>query len=68
MDLVSIENELQNQDISSGQGWIGLYRNNNTDPWKWSRGDKIATFFKWANNGKQNSFKTAKVDSFFLLF
>lgn len=53
MDLISIETE-KDQDILSGHGWIGLYQENNTDPWKWSKRDKIATFFKWAYGGKQN--------------
>ncbi|XP_024865340.2 macrophage mannose receptor 1-like [Kryptolebias marmoratus] len=53
MDLVSIKSEKENQVFISGQGWIGLYRDDNTSPWKWSRGDEIATFLNW-HEGEPN--------------
>ncbi|MEQ2237642.1 hypothetical protein ILYODFUR_025226, partial [Ilyodon furcidens] len=53
-DLLTIRNEKQRQNVSHGQGWIGLYRENNAGPWKWSRGDDKATFFFWRLGGKQN--------------
>ncbi|XP_014185660.2 macrophage mannose receptor 1 [Haplochromis burtoni] len=44
-DLITIRNEQENTFFKSG-GWIGLYRAN-TNTWKWSRGDEIASFIKW---------------------
>ncbi|XP_024866679.2 lymphocyte antigen 75-like [Kryptolebias marmoratus] len=46
-DLITIRDEQENQAFFPFQGWIGLYRVNNTSPWKWSRGDKEATFYDW---------------------
>uniref|UniRef100_A0A3Q3A7F6 C-type lectin domain-containing protein n=1 Tax=Kryptolebias marmoratus TaxID=37003 RepID=A0A3Q3A7F6_KRYMA len=65
MDLVSISSEKENQVFKIGQGWIGLYRDDNTGPWKWSRGDETATFLNWYIGGKQNYLKTVKVDRSF---
>ncbi|MEQ2162784.1 hypothetical protein GOODEAATRI_023346, partial [Goodea atripinnis] len=53
-DLVTIRNEKQRQNFSHGQGWIGLYRENNAGPWKWSRGDDKATFFFWSSGEPQD--------------
>ncbi|XP_051251093.1 C-type mannose receptor 2-like [Dicentrarchus labrax] len=44
-DLVTIRNETENLD--KFHGWIGLYRENTSSDWKWSRGDVIATYFPW---------------------
>lgn len=49
-DLITIRNEQENTFFKSG-GWIGLYRAN-TNTWKWSRGDEIASFIKWGSSRK----------------
>ncbi|XP_028268019.1 secretory phospholipase A2 receptor-like [Parambassis ranga] len=54
-DLVTIRNEEENQQINGIYGWIGLYRENNTSPWKWSRGDEVATYINWNENEPQNN-------------
>ncbi|XP_029292951.1 lymphocyte antigen 75-like [Cottoperca gobio] len=46
-DLVTIGGEKENQDFLYSQGWIGLYRENSTSNWKWSRRDEIAVFTNW---------------------
>ncbi|XP_071330860.1 C-type mannose receptor 2-like isoform X2 [Trachinotus anak] len=46
-DLVSIRDEKENQNFASGYGWIGLHQVDSNLPWKWSRGDEIATFTFW---------------------
>uniref|UniRef100_A0A3Q3JKZ9 C-type lectin domain-containing protein n=1 Tax=Monopterus albus TaxID=43700 RepID=A0A3Q3JKZ9_MONAL len=43
-DLLTIKSEEENQNLAGTKGWIGLYRQNSAGPWKWSRGDEIATF------------------------
>ncbi|XP_041864694.1 macrophage mannose receptor 1-like [Melanotaenia boesemani] len=53
-DLATIRSEEENQLIRENQGWIGLYREDANSPWKWSRGDKNATFFNWDNNEPNN--------------
>ncbi|MEQ2311811.1 hypothetical protein AMECASPLE_024436, partial [Ameca splendens] len=55
VDLITIRNETENQAFSKYHGWLGLYRDNNTSPWKWSRKDKGATFFKWDDNEPQSN-------------
>uniref|UniRef100_A0A8C6P4D6 C-type lectin domain-containing protein n=1 Tax=Nothobranchius furzeri TaxID=105023 RepID=A0A8C6P4D6_NOTFU len=47
-DLVTIRSDLENQIDFGFDYWIGLYRDNVTVPWKWSRGNETATFFNWA--------------------
>lgn len=44
-DLVTVTNTSQN--FSQYQGWIGLYRENSTSEWRWSRGDRKADFTLW---------------------
>nr|XP_054599461.1 uncharacterized protein LOC107373000 [Nothobranchius furzeri] len=53
-DLVTIRSDLENQIDFGFDYWIGLYRDNVTVPWKWSRGNETATFFNWARYGKNN--------------
>uniref|UniRef100_A0A669DBR3 C-type lectin domain-containing protein n=1 Tax=Oreochromis niloticus TaxID=8128 RepID=A0A669DBR3_ORENI len=45
-DLVTIRNEKENN-IFSGEGWIGLYRISKSRTWQWSRGDEIANYTNW---------------------
>lgn len=52
-DLITIRNEEENQVFSGWKAWIGLYRDNVNIPWKWSRGDKTASFLTWADKGKR---------------
>lgn len=54
-DLATIRTKTEMQAYSGGLGWIGLYRDNNTGPWKWSSGEEIATFFNWELNGEQSN-------------
>uniref|UniRef100_A0A3Q3AWD6 C-type lectin domain-containing protein n=1 Tax=Kryptolebias marmoratus TaxID=37003 RepID=A0A3Q3AWD6_KRYMA len=53
IDLVTIKDETENQAFTSMKGWLGLYRVDKNSQWKWSSGDESATFFSWADNGKQ---------------
>ncbi|XP_054861053.1 C-type mannose receptor 2 isoform X2 [Amphiprion ocellaris] len=46
-DLVTIRDATENEDYYGGSGWIGLYREDASSPWKWSRGDEIANFIIW---------------------
>ncbi|XP_016535280.1 secretory phospholipase A2 receptor-like isoform X1 [Poecilia formosa] len=48
--LITIRNETEILEFYRYQGWLGLYRENNTSPWKWSMKDKVATFFNWDFN------------------
>ncbi|XP_031148458.1 lymphocyte antigen 75-like [Sander lucioperca] len=65
LDLVTISSEKENLNFVSGQGWIGLYRENSTSKWKWSRRDEIADFTSWEINepkdGEDCAFKYSKV-------
>lgn len=54
-DLITIRNEKENQVFSGRDAWIGLYREKEAFPWKWSRGDKTASFLTWADNEPQNN-------------
>ncbi|XP_028268020.1 P-selectin-like [Parambassis ranga] len=54
-DLVTIRNDKERQQINDVDGWIGLYRENNTSPWKWSRGDQVATYIIWNENEPQDN-------------
>ncbi|XP_034751155.1 macrophage mannose receptor 1-like [Etheostoma cragini] len=47
LDLVTIGSERENQMYVQNQGWIGLYRENSTAAWKWSRRGEIADFTSW---------------------
>nr|XP_033501783.1 putative C-type lectin domain family 20 member A [Epinephelus lanceolatus] len=49
-DLVTIAGKIENQNFVNTQGWIGLYRDNSTSLWKWSRSDEIANFTIWDSN------------------
>lgn len=42
-DLVQIRNAKESE-VFQGYGWIGLYREDASSPWKWSRGGEIAIF------------------------
>lgn len=46
-DLIVIRNTEENQILNGYKGWIGLYQDNNTSPWKWSRGDEVANYLNW---------------------
>uniref|UniRef100_A0A3Q2VZZ3 C-type lectin domain-containing protein n=1 Tax=Haplochromis burtoni TaxID=8153 RepID=A0A3Q2VZZ3_HAPBU len=48
-DLVQIRNAKESE-VFQGFGWIGLYREDASSPWKWSRGGEIAIF---TINGKR---------------
>ncbi|XP_039680346.1 lymphocyte antigen 75-like [Perca fluviatilis] len=50
LDLVTISSAKENQNFVNGQGWIGLYRENSTSKWKWSRGDVRADYTNWNTN------------------
>ncbi|XP_047428345.1 macrophage mannose receptor 1-like [Mugil cephalus] len=66
-DLVTIRNEEENQQLNGRRGWIGLYREDDSSPWKWSRGDEKAnyTFFDPSElDSKQNcAFKYPNYDT-----
>ncbi|KAM9745276.1 secretory phospholipase A2 receptor-like isoform 1-T1 [Menidia menidia] len=47
MDLVTVRDEKDNQAIVKHSGWIGLYRDEQTSLWKWSRGDEPAEYTNW---------------------
>ncbi|XP_027879817.1 C-type lectin galactose-binding isoform-like [Xiphophorus couchianus] len=49
-DLITIRNQTEIWEFYKYQGWLGLYRDDDTSPWKWSKQDKIATFFNWDFN------------------
>uniref|UniRef100_A0A3Q0R521 C-type lectin domain-containing protein n=1 Tax=Amphilophus citrinellus TaxID=61819 RepID=A0A3Q0R521_AMPCI len=53
IDLVTIKDDQENK-FFKGPGWIGLYRENASSPWKWSRGDEIVEFTNWDIGGKLN--------------
>uniref|UniRef100_A0A3Q2FE51 C-type lectin domain-containing protein n=1 Tax=Cyprinodon variegatus TaxID=28743 RepID=A0A3Q2FE51_CYPVA len=63
-DLATIRNKEKNSASSSFEGWIGLYKENKDDDWKWYRGDKIATFFNWYNG--EPDYNDQNCDSKFL--
>lgn len=52
IDLATLQNENDYQVLSSSTGWVGMYREDDDSPWKWSSGDVEATFFKWKINGE----------------
>uniref|UniRef100_A0A3Q3K9G9 C-type lectin domain-containing protein n=1 Tax=Monopterus albus TaxID=43700 RepID=A0A3Q3K9G9_MONAL len=54
-DLLTIKSEEENQNLAGTKGWIGLYRQNSAGPWKWSRGDEIATFTSWVSNEQDSN-------------
>ena len=54
IDLVTIRNEEENRVFADFRGWIGLYREDETAAWKWSRGDETANYFSWNAGGKQH--------------
>lgn len=49
-DLVQIRNA-EESEVFEFSGWIGLYREDASSPWKWSRGGEIAIFTMWDHNG-----------------
>ncbi|KAI3360240.1 hypothetical protein L3Q82_014554, partial [Scortum barcoo] len=51
-DLVTISDEEENQDFFSGWGWIGLYKDENSQ-WRWSRRNEIANFTSWKDGEPQ---------------
>ncbi|XP_041833577.1 C-type mannose receptor 2-like [Melanotaenia boesemani] len=53
-DLVTIRNEDENQLIANDKSWIGLYREDENSPWKWSSSGENATYFKWGHNEPNN--------------
>ncbi|XP_071371318.1 putative C-type lectin domain family 20 member A [Centroberyx affinis] len=46
-DLVIIRNEEENLEVFYSWGWIGLYKEEPTSEWKWSRGGETANFTAW---------------------
>ncbi|KAL3987654.1 hypothetical protein ACER0C_014769 [Sarotherodon galilaeus] len=48
-DLVQIRNA-EESEVFEFSGWIGLYREDASSPWKWSRGGEIAIFTMWDHN------------------
>ncbi|XP_044037337.1 uncharacterized protein LOC122868941 [Siniperca chuatsi] len=64
-DLITIRDANENQALFSGQGWIGLYREDSAE-WKWSRRDEIANFTSWdigePDDGQNCAFKYTKKD------
>ncbi|XP_038162418.1 putative C-type lectin domain family 20 member A [Cyprinodon tularosa] len=53
-DLATIRSKQENSAIRSFDGWIGLYHKNQKNGWKWSRGDRNATFFDWVVDDPDN--------------
>lgn len=53
-DLLTIRNETEIWPFYWYQGWLGLYQENDTSPWKRSMQVKMTTFFNWDFNGKEN--------------
>ncbi|XP_041864710.1 macrophage mannose receptor 1-like [Melanotaenia boesemani] len=53
-DLVTIISEEENQLIAHDRSWIGLYREDENSPWKWSSSGENATFFLWQNGEPNN--------------
>ncbi|XP_032394235.1 macrophage mannose receptor 1 [Etheostoma spectabile] len=47
LDLVTIGSERENQLYVLNAGWMGLYRENSTAAWKWSRRGETANFTNW---------------------
>ena len=50
-DLITIRNATEN--LASIHGWLGLYRDDSTSEWKWSRGDERANFTTWRDGKSQ---------------
>uniref|UniRef100_A0A3Q2QIG5 C-type lectin domain-containing protein n=1 Tax=Fundulus heteroclitus TaxID=8078 RepID=A0A3Q2QIG5_FUNHE len=46
-DLITIRSKEESSVFPYTLAWIGLYRDNNYAPWKWSRGDEIPSFTNW---------------------
>lgn len=57
-DMLSIRDEEDNRNFLYANGWLGLYRENSTSKWKWSRGDEVASFLIW-NDGKESGHVSA---------
>ncbi|XP_036944509.1 P-selectin-like [Acanthopagrus latus] len=59
-DLITIRNATEN--LASIHGWLGLYRDDSTSEWKWSRGDERANFTTWRDDdpddGENCAFKS----------
>ncbi|XP_065820943.1 uncharacterized protein [Labrus bergylta] len=49
-DMITIRDEEDNKNYYSAHGWIGLYRENSTFEWKWSRRDEVANFLFWEDD------------------
>ncbi|XP_078141079.1 uncharacterized protein LOC144539536 [Centroberyx gerrardi] len=49
-DLVTIRDQQEDREVFTGQGWIGLHRDDPASEWKWSRGGETAGFTSWANS------------------
>ncbi|MEQ2190021.1 hypothetical protein GOODEAATRI_031238 [Goodea atripinnis] len=54
IDLITIRSEEEDRVFPDVIAWIGLYRENIRFPWKWSRGDEMASFLNWNPGGKRH--------------
>ncbi|KAM9364894.1 uncharacterized protein KZ484_011088 [Pholidichthys leucotaenia] len=48
-DLATVRNKQDNEKLK-GKGWIGLYRDSSTSPWKWSSGEELSSFTLWGDD------------------
>ncbi|XP_028266989.1 secretory phospholipase A2 receptor-like isoform X2 [Parambassis ranga] len=62
-DLVIIRNQQENDFFKQSRGWIGLYRDMKTDPWKWSRGPRRADFKMLGEGELSDSEHCAYIDT-----
>lgn len=51
-EMVTIYDESENDFFKRGGGWIGLYRDSISDPWKWSEGNQVEIYSNWRDHGK----------------
>lgn len=56
-DLITIRDATENLDFF--HGWLGLYRDDSTSDWKWSRGDEKANFTTWKDGMSRHCVKWA---------
>ncbi|XP_023808765.1 secretory phospholipase A2 receptor-like [Oryzias latipes] len=50
-EMVTIYDESENDFFKRGGGWIGLYRDSISDPWKWSEGNQVEIYSNWRDHG-----------------
>lgn len=65
VDLATVTDTSEN--VFQLRGWIGLYRENSTSEWKWSRGDRKANFTLWRAGNQKECMMVTSVTVMFLL-